>query len=158
MTVNSFLEDLCDELKLLFKDFQLKDETGKLQSFNIFEQSLPIPSGEDEPEPFPYIVVRAADGGKTAPEDYETVRVMLIIGIFDDELNNQGHKDVLNSIDCIRQRFERNPLLENKYYKLSSEQYPFRWTLPEEDTHPFFFGGVEMTFAVASIEQEDIYS
>lgn len=158
MTINTFLENLCREIMFLFKDFQFKEESGELTNLNVFSQSLPIPSGEDDPEPFPYIVVRAADGGKISPNSSETVRVGFVIGIFDESLNNQGYKDVFNIIDRIRQRFEKNPILCKRYCRLHSEQYPIHWTTSDEDTHPYFFGGVEMTFAIPTIEQEDTYA
>lgn len=155
MTALTFMDDLCRELKLLFSDFRFLDESGETTKVNIYQQSLPIPSGEDDPEPFPYIVVRAEYGGKSSPQNPETIKVGFIIGVYDDNLNNQGHKDVLLMIDRIRQMFERNPLLCKKYYRLHAEQHPINWTLQDEDSHPYFFGGIEMTFALPTINQED---
>lgn len=158
MTVNSLLDDFKEELKLLFKHFRLKAEDGKHTTFNIFEHDLPVPKGEDEPEPFPYTIVKAVDGEITTFKSPETVRVVLVFGIYDDDLNNQGHRDILNVIDCVRQRFEKNNLLNNRYRILNSEKYPTRWTIQEDDTYPYFFGGMEMTFAIYNQELEDPYA
>lgn len=156
MTLSTFISDLCDEIKLLFSEWKFKDESGEYSRFSVFEQALPIPAGENEPEPFPYIVVRAEDGGTTMPTKPETARVIITIGIYDDALENQGHKDILNSIDRIRQRFERNPLLKTRYMRLQSAEHPIHWAVPDDDTYPYYFGAIEMFFAIPKIETEDI--
>ncbi len=156
MTLSTFISDMREEMELLFSEWRFKDENAEkaFQPVSVFEQSLPIPVGEDEPEPFPYIVVRAEDGGTASPEAPETVRVRFVIGIFDDNSQNRAHIDVFNMIDRIRQRFEKNPLLRKQYYKLQSEQYPTRWAVPDDDTFPYFFGVLEMYFAIPKIETE----
>ena len=148
MTIGTFLTDMCDEINLLFNEWKFKDENGDFQKFSVFEQALPAREGEDDPEPFPYIVVRVEDGGTTSPT----------IGIFDESLENQGHKDILNVIDRIRQRFERNQLLKKKYMRLQSEEHPIHWAMPDDDTYPFFFGALEMFFAIPKINTEDSLS
>ena len=77
------------------------------------------------------------------------------IGIYDYEPSNRGHIDVFNTIDRIRQRFERNQLLRKQYMRLQSDQYPMRWAVPDDDTFPYFFGALEMFFAIPKIETED---
>ncbi len=155
MTLGTFISDMCEEITLLFSEWKFKNENGDYANISVFEQALPIPSGESEPEPFPYIVVRAEDGGTTTPNSPETVRVRFTIGIYDDEPNNRGHIDVFNVIDRIRQRFERNQLLRKQYMRLQSDQYPMRWAVPDDDTFPYFFGALEMFFAIPKIETED---
>lgn len=158
MTIGTFLTDMCDEISLLFSEWKFKDEGGEFQKFSVFEQALPVSQGEDDPEPFPYIVVRVEDGGTTSPAKPETARVIFTIGICDESLDNQGHKDVLNVIDRIRQRFEGNQLLKKKYMRLQSEEYPIHWAMPDDDTYPFFFGALEMFFAIPKINTEDSLS
>lgn len=158
VTVNSLMDAMKDELTKLFKEFRFKNEAGDDVGFTIFKHDLPIPEGEDDPQPFPYIVVRAPDGGSTSPESEETARIILVFGIYDDTADNQGNQDVLIAIERVRERFEKNPLLNGKYRKLCSDKYPFRWTIDEEAPFPYFFGGVEMTFAIPHYELEDKYS
>lgn len=155
MTLGTFISDMCEEISLLFLEWKFKNEGGDYANISVFEQALPIPSGENEPEPFPYIVVRAEDGGSATPNSPETVRVRFTIGIYDDEPSNRGHIDVFNTIDRIRQRFERNQLLRKQYMRLQSDQYPMRWAVPDDDTFPYFFGALEMFFAIPKIETED---
>lgn len=155
MIIQTFVSDMCEEIALLFSEFKYKSESGEYCRFSIFEQALPVPSGEDEPELFPYIVIRIEDGGTTTPSSPETVRVRFTIGIFDDDPQNKGHIDVLNAIDRIRQRFERNPLLKMQYMRLQSDQHPTRWAVPDDESFPYFFGALEMFFAIPKIETED---
>ncbi len=155
MTVGTFLSDMCAEIKRIFSEWKATDESGGFERVSVFEQALPVQSGEDSAEPFPYIVVRVEDGGATTPNTPETVRVRFTIGVFDDNAGNRGHIDVLNMIDCIRQRFEREQTLCEQYYRLQSDQYPLRWAVPDDDTFPYFFGALEMFFAIPKIETED---
>lgn len=158
MTLGTFVADMCDEIRLLFREWKFKDEGGEFSSVSVFEQALPIPTGEDEPEPFPYIVVRIEDGGTTTPTSPETVRVRFTVGIFDESQDNHGHIDVLNAIDRIRQRFEKNQLLKKQYLRLQSDQFPVRWAVPDEDTYPYYFGALEMFFAIPKIETEEDFT
>lgn len=157
MTVNTFLKDFKAELEGLFADFPLTDESGAQVRLNVFIDSLPIPEGEDSPEPFPYLVIRAMEGGKDEPDAAEVVKVIILIGIYDGSTENRGYVDVRNVIDRLRQRFERDPVLAGKYLRLHSASYPIRWTIPDEDTWPYFFGGVELSFALPSVTQGGYY-
>ena len=102
MTIGTFLSDMRDEISLLFSEWKFKNETGEYSHFSVFEQALPVPSGENDPEPFPYIVIRAEDGGTTSPSSPETLRVRFTIGIYDDDPDGRAYIDVLNAIDRIR--------------------------------------------------------
>lgn len=158
MVIETFVDDLVSELQDLFTEAKFKTIDDKLKTISVYKQALPIPSSEKEPEPFPYIVVRTVDGGTTAPGKAEVVRVLLMIGIYDDNIQNQGYSDLMNVIEKIKNHFEEFPLLKCKYNRLTSESYPLKWTLAEEDTYPYYFAGIEMSFAMPKVIRKDLYS
>jgi len=149
--VNSFVEALKSDLESLFSDFKLRNEAGDEVGFTVYKHALPIAEGEGDPEPFPYIIIQVVDGGTENRQSDETVRIVLVIGIYDENADNQGTQDVLLTIQRIRRRFEKNVILDKKYMVLE----PFRWTLADGSQYPYFLGGVEMTFAIPRYEVED---
>ena len=151
MIVNSFVESLKSELETLFNDFRLRNEADEKVGFTVYKHALPIAESADDPEPFPYIIIQVVDGGTENRKSDEKVRVVLVIGVYDENADNQGTQDVLLAIQRIRRRFEKNVLLDNKYMVLE----PFRWTLADGSQYPYFLGGVEMTFAIPRYEVED---
>jgi len=66
----------------------------------------------------------------------------------------QGHKDVLNIIARLYERFAKVPVLNGKY----TIQYPVLWALQGEESYPFYFGGMNLTFEIAAVRREDEYS
>ena len=46
------------------------------------------------------------------------------------------------------------PVLNGKY----TIQYPITWALQEEESYPYYFGGMGMAFEIASIVREDRYA
>lgn len=171
--VATFLQsDLADELKKILKDFRLKNPKGESCSVNIFEQFLPMPEPADAgeippeflenglidqktaPDPYPYIIVRVDDGEIADENSAQMVNITLIIGTYDPDYDKQGHKDTLNIISKIYERFAKMPVLNGKY----TIQYPILWTLQDEESYPFYFGGMNLAFEIAAVRREDEYS
>lgn len=151
--IPSELQDaLNKELKTLFINQRFLNQDKDLESVNIFSQDLPIESNrEDEDEDlFPYIITRLIDGSVDTNEPY-IVRTLLIIGIYDENPNKQGYKDVLHIINMIYERFAKNPILADQF----TANMPFSWSLQDEDTHPYFFGGIELSFRIPSITRRE---
>ncbi|MFG6383461.1 MAG: hypothetical protein K1V96_04295 [Lachnospiraceae bacterium] len=171
--VATFLQnELAEELKKIFVDFRLKDSEGKASSINIFEQLLPMPKSanlENIPpellengtaeevtafDPCPYIIVRIQDGEIEDENSAQLVNLNLLIGVYEPNYDKQGHRDVLNIIAKIYERFAKEPMLNGKY----TIQYPILWNLQEEEFYPFYFGRMDLTFEVAAIRREDPYT
>lgn len=171
--VAAFLQDeLAAEFERILKDFRLKDPRGSSSKINIFLQRLPMPEPleqDDIPvealengladqqtamDPYPYIIVRIDDGEIKDEDSAQTVNVYLIIGIYEPDYDKQGHKDVLNIITKLYERFAKMPVLNGKY----TIQYPVLWALQEEESYPFYFGGMNLTFEIAAVRREDEYS
>jgi len=168
MTAYELQDDLKTELKSIFKGFQLMtpflDETRKpkMSEPNVFEQSLPIRENdeldnEQDDDPFPYIIIRV-DSGSIAGESSHDVKLRMIIGTYDESLETNGHKDILNIIHKIYERFEKNPVLAEKYVMQDNLEHPFNWALQEEDTYPYYFGAIESTWATTAIRRENKYT
>ena len=172
--IATFLQDdLAADLAEIFKHFFLKDPQGKTVQLNIFKQNLPIPTAAEMPDtvtdeeleegvydaiakedPYPYIIVRVEQGKIEGIDQEQTVIVNLIIGVIDRGYENQGHKDVLNIIQKIYERFAKNAILAKKY----ECTMPIEWALQDEESFPYFFGGMALQFETIRIRREDPYA
>lgn len=173
MTPTFLQDDLQAELQKLFDGFYLDDPSSNRVPINVYKQFLPVPVAKEIPStvtdmeleegiynaeavavPFPYIIVRLEDGIFDKIDREQTTHINLLFGVIDRNPDNQGYKDVLNMIQRITERFEKNPGLAGKYACLP----PIEWALQEEGSYPYFFGGMAMTFETAPIVREDPYA
>lgn len=171
--VATFLQnELAEELKNILADFRFKNPQGERTSINVFEQLLPMPEPLDQgeiapellenglvdeqtaPDPYPYILVRIQDGEIEDENSAQKVNLALLIGIYEPDYDKQGHKDILNIIAKIYERFAKLPVLNGKY----TIQYPIEWVLQDEESYPYYFGGVNLAFEIAAVRREDPYS
>ena len=140
MTPLNLQKALVENLQDLFDGFvDLKQDcaAGKMK---VYENSAPIQmDNQNEDDIYPYVVVRLTGG--EVPEDYDT------------DLSNDGNKYVMTAIHRIIERFRKNSLLANIYNQTGN----IEWTMSDEDTYPYFFGGLQMTFTLPKIERECDY-
>lgn len=158
---------LIDEYKgLMDEKDRLKDATTENnkeleKKRNELAQAMPEPAAQEEappellenglaeeqtaPDPYPYIIVRIADGEIKDENSAQDANVTLLFGIYEPDYDKQGHKDILNIIAKIYERFAKYPVLNGKY----TIQYPILWTLQDEESYPFYFGGMNLTFEIA---------
>lgn len=122
---------------------------------NVFSQNIPVPeSGDDEWDPVPYIQVRLIKGSDAnVSESKYIIKVTVIMGIWDDDKNAQGHRELLNIINLVYERFAKNPCLDNKYVYEGG----FEWDIQEDGYYPYYFGAFNMNFAIPAIRREDPY-
>ncbi len=138
-----FLQDaLVAALAELFKERVYKTPGGDTAPVSVFAQNLPKRKSEEDDDPFPYIIVRLSEGGITTQTDPHKVEVVLLVGIFDDDLSNQGHRAVLEILETIQHHFEEVPLLDGQFVFVD----PFEWALQDEESYPYFFGAAKMAF------------
>ena len=141
-----------------------KDKRIRLQ---IYRQGLPVPGHtpserpdetieyvEDDAEEAvfkcPWCLVRV-EKGKIDGINADATAVMAIeFGLFDDDPNNEGHLDILNLIWKIYIRFARDSLLDMQYECLND----FEYATQDEDTFPYFFGAMSMTFKFRGVQRE----
>lgn len=140
-------------------------------AMKVFGQALPVPPRkagttteasidyvEEEQEDAifqcPWCMVKIDGGEANGPNADVTVNVAVCFGIFDDSLDNDGSDDVLNLIEKVYQRFARDPVLAHQYIC----QQDFEWGLQDEDTWPYFFGAIGMSFSYMGIQRESKYT
>lgn len=121
----------------------------------VYPQNIPVPLSEEEADPVPYIIVRLNTGtdGNTHDSKY-ILKVVVIMGIWDDDRNAQGHRELLNIINLVYERFKKNPCLDGKYVYEGG----FKWDIQEDGYYPYYFGAFEMDFAIPAIRREDPFT
>lgn len=154
MTPLLLQEALVDELHKIFDGERFENTLGERVPLNVFEQQLPVIQSEDDTDPVPYALVRLETGKTESSDNPQEVSVTILFGIINQSSENNGHKDVLNLIQKIYERFEKNPMLANQYMF----QDPFNWALQDEESFPYFFGATSMTFQTSAIRKEDKYA
>lgn len=163
MIATQLQDGLLEELEEILKDELFKNESYDLEDeiskeyipLNFFTQDLPLESSREEDEShFPYIIVKMDSGSVQDADSAHEVKVIVVVGLFDNNSNKQGYRDVMHIINMIYERFAKNPLLCNQYVA----KMPFNWALQDEDTHPYYFGGFEMSFEIPAIKKEDEYA
>lgn len=138
---------VMEDLKELFRDSRFKAPDGGTASMKVYKQQLPkLPLQDDEDEAdgsdlFPFIVVRVMSGKIESPDAPHEVTLLLWIGVFDDDLKNEGHDAVLEIIERVQQHYQEKPTLGAAFFK-----DPFEWVLQDEESFPFFYGGCSLTF------------
>ena len=132
-----------EDLQALFGGERFKASSGELSKMNVFRQNLPMRTSEDDPDPVPYIIVRLDSGEIESQTDPQNVVVILIVGIFDDSPENNGHDGVMHVITKIQRHFEGTPIAGGAFVM----QDPFDWALQDEESYPYFFGAATTTWS-----------
>lgn len=156
MTPERLQKDLVEELSKLFENIEFRNSSGEKCRMNFFEQVLPHKESDDEPEPFPWCVVKLKDNDvKMVGDLNQKQAVELHFGIYYDNPDCQYQHVMLTMFECVKKRFLVNPLFG-----------PFM-ALPDivsvmddldSETYPFYFGGMALQFEMPNYEREDEYS
>lgn len=155
MTPLELQDELVEEMGRILDGYTYKSPDGSRVPINVFAQNLPINESDDEDDPVPYIIVRLDSGEDDGDRDsFNTVSIVAIIGIWDDALDCKGHRDVMNIIQKIYNRFHENPDLNRK----AAYAGDFKWAIQDEGCHPYSFGACHMRFYIAAIRREDIFA
>lgn len=152
-----FLEDvLVEDLRELFKGYRLKNSLGVEREINVFPFDTPIREGDDEAEdreapPEPYIVVRVPNGNIQDENSPHVVEAILIACVYDRNPDRQGYRDAMHIINEAIHHYITNRRVGKKYVA----QYPFKWTVPDDDTHPYYFAAMSINFEAAAVTMEE---
>lgn len=155
-TLADLEECLAAEFKSLFAGKTYMNSLGHRVELKCFVHSLPVkrgdddaPTDEDVPEPY---IVSEITGGKQQTEDSPHVAsVAVVVCVCDDNTARNGHKDAMAIIEKVLERFGKNPSLAGKFVL----QRPLEWALSDEDTYPYYYGGLLMHWEIPAIEKED---
>ena len=75
-------------------------------------------------------------------------------GVYDPDASNQGHRHVMTMCQRLLDRYAAEPLLAKRY---RAEQ-DMEWAIQDEDTYPYYFGGVRIKFNIPKIgRREPVY-
>lgn len=145
MTARELQDAVVADLKKLFSGIYYKTPEETTSPPNIYKQFLPKRTVEDgdKDDPYPYIIVRLDSGGIETQRDPHKVAVLLLIGIYDDDLQNNGYLAVMEIIEKIQRHYEETPAL--KEFVCAD---PFNWALQDEESYPYYFGACNLTFHV----------
>lgn len=156
MTRKDLQDALVEETRELLKDVWVKNPAGEETRVKVFPQRLPEISEDDADETklFPYAIVRLGDSLTEDDNDPWHVTVDWLLGVHDNSVDGQGHIHILTMIERITNRFIAEPWLNNIY----RADQRITTALQDEDTYPFYFGGVEITFSIPKIGRRDEYA
>lgn len=149
---------VMDAVGRVLEDVPSTNEEGvREHGFHGFLQQLPIfPDSEDDSDRyFPYFIVRLEAGDTEEDTEPWTVAVSIYVGIHDDGTDNQGHETLLLALSRIVDRFSREATLGASRYKAFRCQPEMHWKLQDDDTFPYFFGAVRLSFWVPKALRED---
>lgn len=161
MVVLEFMDCMKIALNQIFDGMIFSNSTGKTSGMHVFKQDFPIrrfnADSEEETEDdfFPYCVIRAENGTNGA---FQSMDITLTFGICEREESNSGELRILNLIERVSQRFLNDRVIGGKF-RLSYDT-PIRWGLPteKENTYPYFYGLMEMTWDSFYDVKEDNYA
>ena len=159
MTAANIQNALVKRLEEVLKDFPFKTSYNDPTPFKIFRHKVPEKMNDefdyDEEGThkllYPFCVVQIDNGSKEGNQDMQNTVINLIIGVKNESDEGEGYDDVMACIEAVWGDFNDNPLLNQRY----PFKYPLEWSLlTEEDRHPFYFGGMQLTFESHSITDQ----
>ncbi len=160
LTALHLQKSLCEEIRNILSGMCFPNPLGEETKMQVFPQALPIEriegrsqeEDEDQADPYPYCTVRIMEGARQ--EGNALVKTNLLIGLYYDETDNQGHARMLNVINRICHRFLADPVLDRRYLR----EGKMEWAIQEDDSHPYYFGGIAVSWKVPEIEREDRFA
>ncbi len=84
-------------------------------------------------------IVRIQHGEQQEVGEPQSVRALIVVGIYDPEDSNQGYKDTMTVIQKLYENFLRKPNLDNRY----NLKFPVKWDYSEEDSDPYYFAWID---------------
>lgn len=150
---------LCQDamIEMLEELFDRKFFSGQAsrKKLKIFKQDLPVPQENDsdadtDAAAAPYIVVRMSDGVVKDDDAPQEINFSLIICAYDTGIQRDGWQDVANIKEDIVQRACTMPYFGGAFTILK----PITWAFQEDDTHPYYFGAVNMICTAPALTQD----
>ena len=157
MTPADLQNTLMQRISLILKDFPLETSYNDPTKFKVYKQHPPEQDAEDhtdqdewEKEIYPFVSVKLLGGDKKGNHTTQLEPVLLMIGVRNEEMNGKGFDDAVTAAQAIMNDLNKNPMIDQRY----PIQYPMKWTPYEENTFPYFFIGIELTFEMLTITNQ----
>lgn len=155
MSAINVLNAMKSRIKEIVSKLPLQTEYNDQTPFNVYRQVLPERMNDDfdysdESDGrnlYPFAVVQIAEGEKEENEDHMSTRMMILIGVHNEKLDAEGYDDVIVVIDAIMNDLNVKPYVDQRFILSGA----IKWSLHEENTHPFYFGGIEINLLSASL-------
>ena len=146
-------KDLATEIENITKDMIFDTPVGKKQKLKGYIQRLPKifdDTGEEEEEydPYPFALIRIDKG--TVNNENNNVTVNIVIGIYDNSNDNQGHIAIMNIIDRFEERFLQKPTLNE--FSINEEM---SFALDDESSSPYYLGAIITSWKVPKLNRKD---
>ena len=133
-----FLEENIQNVRL-----STKENTNKVPSV-VLGYLDPLQEEREEKDDFPYILIRCLEGSE---DEESSIRLKIIFGIYSEDV--KGWMDVLHLIQVVKLA-----ILKKKIFEFYSVITPLKFSIPEEQPYPYFFGFMDVSFEVPHIEME----
>lgn len=166
MTINELQREIMADLERVLSGLSLTGANGQVRSIKAYAQALPIipacfgqeidpeyyneDTKEDDRQEdmlFPYVVVRIT--GCRYEDAERKATVYLLFGIVNGDHQMSGYFELLNALERTITHYRKNPVLGAFYCDANMEM-----ALQEDDSHPYFFGGIEMTWNLTCLIRE----
>ena len=154
MTELDLIDGLKEEVEIALKGYKLRSAKDNLNPINVYTQNLPVKEGKDDEKMYPYVCICFDDEDIENRDANMNVKVYFIIGIIDRNKDKQGYRDVLHIANHIYQHIFRKGVIA-KAFRAS---YPFRIMIQQDDTYPYFIGGIETQWEMPTFVEEDKYT
>lgn len=155
MTKKEFLDALAEDVGHSLRDVYTKTVSGEEVPVTIYKNRLPVilEDEDDESKFFPYAIVRLSEASTDEGKPW-LQKVYVLLGVYDDDPEGKGYMHILTMIERITNRFLEEPLLDHKY----RAEPTINTDIQDEDTYPYYFGAIEMSFNLPKIERRDEFS
>ncbi len=156
MTALDFQQALANDVQHILKDIITVNAAGqRVSGVKVYKQQLPVIASdeEDESQFLPYAIVKLSDGKTEDDDEPWTVTADILFGVYDPDKSNQGHQHIMVMCQRVIDRYAADSLLAGRY---RAEQ-DMEWALQDEDTYPYYFGGVRIKFNVPKIGRREPY-
>lgn len=164
MTNNWLTQCLIRKVEELSEHIGLTGINGEKRSLKGYPEAIPQMTlapgwgetesgslGDADPEDalMPYFIVKTTE--ISYQEEGAEAKLYLLFCICDQSERMEGYQTLWNLLNRITGHFRANAVLDAFYCEKAMKA-----VVQEEDTYPYFFGGIEMTWNLPDLEEEEV--
>ena len=148
-------EALAEELKKLFQGRKYNSPAG-LRGITVYQQEVPISLENDsdadtENALTPFLIVRQEAGRVQDDDSPQRVEMSVILCAYGEDRERQGWQDVVNMREPIIQYLCSHPYFGGAFTVLR----PITWEMQQDDTHPYYYGVINLTCTSPALSQDE---